>query len=158
MTSGEFQLMGPTTLAPQQTLAINDERFWPAVSAVQAADFFFRIANRHKIDTALLQEAVVSIAIDVDAYADYDHASGAGALLHAHQRWQFFIAGRTPGRPEVQDHHLSAKLAELNLPVRVLHTEVRRGLADASRPRSMVAAGREQHGKRHRDHEKFAQL
>jgi hypothetical protein len=60
--------------------------------------------------------------------------------LHPHQRWSLFDTRRTPRRPEIQHHHLPAKLAERDFVVGILQSEVRGIRSYARRMVSAVAS------------------
>ena len=89
-------------------------------------------------------KAMVGVFVLVNAHRQYHDAFRLHALLHLHQRRHLFDAGRAPCRPEVQHDNLPAKLAERDLPVRVLDSEIRRRVADMGWFRSAIAGGQEQ--------------
>ncbi len=67
---------------------------------------------------------MVGRVVVIDADGEDDHTLIFQARLHADERWRFFNAGRTPRGPEIENDHLSAKLAECDLMIRILNGEI----------------------------------
>ena len=78
--------------------------------------------------------------VGIDADGQHDDSFIFHASLHANQRWSLFDARRTPGRPEIQHHDLTAKLAERDGMVGILHGEVRGVGSDAGGVIAAVAS------------------
>ena len=74
---------------------------------------------------------MVRRVISVNANRQHHDALILEARLHLNQRWSLFDTGRTPCRPEIQHHHLPAKLAERDFVVGILQGEVRGVRTDA---------------------------
>ena len=64
-------------------------------------------------------------------------------------------AGRAPGRPEVEHHHLASQLAEVYAVLAVADTKDRRGLADLAGVLPAVTAPHSENGRDH-DEERTA--
>src|SRR5579864_67741 len=58
---------GPYKFPPQHALAVDDVSLRPARSPVHGRNFLLGIAHGHKIDVVQFQEAVVGIAVHVNA-------------------------------------------------------------------------------------------
>ena len=93
----------------------------------------FCSAYGQEVDVSQFEEAVISVAIDIDADAQDHDSLASNAVLHGDHRGQFYNARGTPRRPEIQDHDLTAELAQSHGAIGVLHGEVAGGIADARR-------------------------
>jgi len=67
---------------------------------------------------------VILRIIFIDTDGKYCDALVLEVGLHLHQRRRLLNARRTPRRPEIQHHHLPAKLAQRDFMIGILHREV----------------------------------
>lgn len=129
--------------APDYSLAIDDVALRPAEGAVEAAGFARWVANSDHVDAVVFEEFVISGVVFVDTDGEHDYSFTFEEALQADEGGRFFDAGGTPGGPEIQHHDLSAKLAERDFVVGILHGKVGRGSTDAAGTAAAVAGGEE---------------
>lgn len=129
-------------LAPDDTVAIDHKAFRHAHTAEAKVGTLRTVADAEQVQIVLLQELLVGGIVVVDGNGQYLHL-GHG-FLQLLQAWKFVEAGGAPGRPEVEDDHMAAKLTEAGTVLRVVHLEVRRGLRNLL---GMVAAVAARKGK-----------
>ena len=75
---------GADEFAAEDALAVDDVGFGPAGGAVRGGYFLFGITDGHEIYAVQFEKAVVSVAVNVDAYAQNHNSFGLGAFLHGH--------------------------------------------------------------------------
>src|SRR5260370_27079758 len=130
----------PDKLATDHSITIDHVCLRPAKRTVERTGFLRPIANRDQVDFIVLQKFVIRVVVGVDADSDYDNPFVLQPLLHLNQRRSLLDARRTKSSPEIQHHHLPAKLAKRHFGVGILHGEVRRIRADSSRIAPAVAS------------------
>jgi glycosyltransferase involved in cell wall biosynthesis len=132
---------------PDNSIAINNIGLRVFESAVQAATLLVWIPHRQKINLVVFQEFVVRVRVHIDAHPDHAYPLVPEPLLKLHERRHFFHARRAPCSPKIEYQGSAPKIAQFNLAVRILDSEIRRGSADPGRPGAAVAAAQKNEGK-----------
>jgi len=68
------------------------------------------VADRRKVHVAPFQKALVGVGVFIDAHAQDHSIARRNPLLQGYQRGSLFHARPAPAGPEIQDHHLPAKV------------------------------------------------
>ena len=130
---------GTNKFAAHDAIAIDDVGLGPLEGTINRTGLLVRITHGQEVYLVVLQELVVSIAINIDADADDSYALILKALLQLHQRRHLLYAGRAPRSPKVQDHDFSVEFAKCDLAVGILDHKVGSSGANARRSGAAVA-------------------
>ena len=104
-------------LASHNAIAVDDVSLGKLERAVESVALLIRITDRHKVDLILFKKLVISIGVDINAHSDHRHTFIAKPLLELDEGRHFLYTRRTPGGPEIQDHGLAMKIAEIDLAI-----------------------------------------
>ncbi len=138
------QSIGADKFAAQHALAVDDVSLGKLESPVKVVALLVGIAHGEQVHVVRLQEILVCALVGVNAHGQHFNALAFHSLLHLHQGWHLFNAGRAPGGPEIQHDHLAAQFVEADFAVAVLDGEVRGRGPDAGRAAAAVTAGQAQ--------------
>lgn len=99
-------------LAADNSLAIDDVGFRPALSLVEPGSVLVGVADAGQVDVMAREKAAVSGRIFIDA--DGEDSEIGTIVLKLEESWNLLHAGWTPGGPEIEQDDAAAIAGEMN--------------------------------------------
>ena len=121
-----------------------------AVGKGDGGDTFLgrRVAIGGKRDALVDQEFGEGVGIFVGGHANDQAVAGRDVLVEAIERRGFFDAGRAPAGPEIEDHHFSAQVRQMDGLTGEVQSEIVGGLSGDGRFALAITGHGENHDQR----------